>query len=76
MTEGRESSELPSDSAILEFIDGCETPPSVKEVARAFSLPDARASLRQRLKAAADGRIARQRGAVGPRRTSCPKSPS
>ena len=64
MTEGRESSELPSDSAILEFIDGCETPPSVKEVARAFSLPpDARASLRQRLKAlAADGRIARQRG--------------
>ena len=64
MTDRDDPGDLPSDSAILDFIDGCEAPPSVKEVARAFSLPqEARASLRRRLKAlAADGRIAKQRG--------------
>ena len=55
---------LPSDQAILEFIDGCETPPSVKEVARAFDLPqELRAPLRRRLKSLAErGSIARQAG--------------
>ena len=38
---------LPSDDAILEFIDGCEAPPTVKDVARAFKLPqELRAPLR------------------------------
>ena len=65
MTDHEASNGLPSDTAILEFIDGCETPPSVKEVARAFSLPQdaARAPLRRRLKTlASQGRIAKQRG--------------
>ena len=64
MTDHEASNGLPSDTAILEFIDGCETPPSVKEVARAFSLPqEARAPLRRRLKTlASQGRIAKQRG--------------
>ncbi|MAK18087.1 MAG: ribonuclease R [SAR116 cluster bacterium] len=55
---------LPSDSAILEFIDGCDTPPSVKEVARAFSLPqESRSPLRRRLRQLAEqGRIAKQPG--------------
>ena len=55
---------LPSDQAILDFIDGCETPPSVKEVARAFDLPqELRAPLRRRLKSLAErGAIARQAG--------------
>ena len=55
---------LPSDQAILDFIDGCETPPSVKEVARAFDLPqELRAPLRRRLKFLAEGgAIARQAG--------------
>lgn len=55
---------LPSDQAILEFIDGCETPPSVKEVARAFDLPqELRAPLRRRLKSLAErGSIAKQAG--------------
>ena len=64
MSDNEAPDGLPADTAILEFIDGCETPPSVKEVARAFSLPqEARAPLRRRLKAlAAAGRIAKQRG--------------
>jgi ribonuclease R len=55
---------LPADRAILDFIDSCEAPPSVKEVARAFSLPqEARAPLRRRLRELAEqGRIARQPG--------------
>ena len=55
---------LPSDQAILDFIDGCETPPSVKEVARAFDLPqELRAPLRRKLKSLAErGAIARQAG--------------
>ena len=64
MTDQEASNGLPSDTAILEFIDGCQTPPSVKEMARAFSLPqEARAPLRRRLKIlASQGRIAKQRG--------------
>ena len=63
---------LPSDQAILEFIDGCETPPSVKEVARALDLPqELRAPLRRRLKSLAErGSIARQAG----RRVASPDS--
>ena len=59
-----EEDDLPSDQAILDFIDGCETPPSVKEVARAFDLPqELRAPLRRRLKSLAErGAIARQGG--------------
>jgi len=55
---------LPSDQAILDFIDGCETPPSVKEVARAFDLShELRAPLRRRLRSLADrGAIARPAG--------------
>lgn len=55
---------LPSDDAILEFIDGCEAPPTVKDVARAFKLPqELRAPLRRRLRDLADrGAIARQGG--------------
>ena len=55
---------LPSDDAILEFIDGCEAPPTVKDVARAFKLPqELRAPLRRRLRDLVDrGAIARQGG--------------
>ncbi|MEC7371618.1 MAG: ribonuclease R, partial [Pseudomonadota bacterium] len=55
---------LPSDDAILEFIDGCEAPPTVKDVARVFKLPQKlRAPLRRRLRDLADrGAIARQGG--------------
>ena len=55
---------LPSKEAILDYIDGCETPPSVKDVARAFKLPqDLRAPLRRRLRDLAEsGAIARQGG--------------
>ena len=55
---------LPSDDAILKFIDGCEAPPKVKDVARAFKLPqELRAPLRRRLRDLADrGAIARQGG--------------
>ena len=55
---------LPSKEAILEFIDGCAAPPSVKDVARAFKLPqDMRAPLRKRLRDLAEsGAIARQGG--------------
>ena len=64
MSDGSSADGLPSDSAILEFIDRCDTPPSVKEVARAFNLPqEARAPLRRRLRALAEqGRIAKQPG--------------
>ena len=64
MSDGPSPDGLPEDSAILEFIDGCDAPPSVKEVARAFSLPqEARAPLRRRLRALAEqGRIAKQPG--------------
>ena len=52
---------LPPDPAILEFIDGCETPPSVKDVARAFDLPqELRAPLRRKLRSLAE------RGAIAP----------
>ena len=62
MSDGASADGLPTDSAILEFIDGCDTPPSVKDVARAFDLPQhARAPLRRRLRQLAEsGRIARQ----------------
>jgi len=55
---------LPSKQAILDYIDGCETPPSVKDVARAFKLPqELRAPLRKRLRELAEsGAIARQGG--------------
>ena len=64
MSDGSSADGLPSDNAILEFIDRCDTPPSVKEVARAFNLPqEARAPLRRRLRALAEkGRIAKQPG--------------
>ena len=64
MSDGSPADGMPSDSAILEFIDGCDTPPSVKEVARAFNLPqEARAPLRRRLRDLAEqGRIAKQPG--------------
>ena len=59
-----EEDDLPSDQAILDFIDECETPPSVKEVARAFDLPqELRAPLRRKLKSLAErGAIAHQAG--------------
>ena len=55
---------LPSKEAILDYIAGCETPPSVKDVARAVKLPqDLRAPLRRRLRDLAEsGAIARQGG--------------
>ena len=55
---------LPADKAIVEYLESCERPPSVKEVARAFKIPqELRAPLRRRLKALADrGAIARQPG--------------
>jgi ribonuclease R len=55
---------LPADKAIVEYLESCERPPSVKEVARAFRIPqELRAPLRRRLKALADrGAIARQPG--------------
>ena len=64
MSDGPSAEGLPADSAILEFIDGCDTPPSVREVARAFSLPqESRAPLRRRLRELAEqGRITRQPG--------------
>lgn len=64
MTDDPSAGGLPSDSAIIDFIDGCDTPPSVKEVARAFSLPqESRAPLRRRLRELAEqGRIAKQPG--------------
>ena len=64
MTDDPSADGLPSDSAIIDFIDGCDTPPSVKEVARAFSLPqESRAPLRRRLRELAEqGRIAKQPG--------------
>ncbi|MEC8641276.1 MAG: ribonuclease R [Pseudomonadota bacterium] len=64
MSDGSSADGLPSDSAILEFIDRCDTPPSVKEVARAFNLPqESRAPLRRRLRELAEqGRIAKQSG--------------
>ena len=64
MNDGASADGLPADSAILEFIDSCDAPPSVKEVARAFSLPqESRAPLRRRLRELAEqGRIARQPG--------------
>ena len=64
MSDSHPADGLPSDSAILDFIDSCDAPPSVKEVARAFSLPqEARAPLRRRLRELAEqGRIAKQPG--------------
>ncbi|HBP73988.1 MAG TPA: hypothetical protein DD665_10450, partial [Alphaproteobacteria bacterium] len=55
---------LPADKAIVEYLESCAHPPSVKEVARAFKIPqELRAPLRRRLKALADkGAIARQPG--------------
>ena len=55
---------LPVDKEIVDFLENCSTPPSVKEVARAFNLPqELRAPLRRRLKHLADkGAIARQPG--------------
>ena len=55
---------LPADKEIVDFLENCSTPPSVKEVARAFNLPqELRAPLRRRLKHLADqGAIARQPG--------------
>jgi len=55
---------LPSDQKILDFIDSCEAPPSVKQVARAFKLPqELRAPLRRRLrKLAQSGTLKRQPG--------------
>ena len=39
---------LPADKEIVDFLENCSTPPSVKEVARAFNLPqELRAPLRR-----------------------------
>ena len=64
---------LPADKEIVDFLKNCSTPPSVKEVARAFNLPqELRALLRRRLKHLADkGAIARQPGSVARGQCGC-----
>ena len=61
---GPDAGTLPADKAIIDFLESCSTPPSVKEVARAFNIPqELRAPLRRRLKYLAEkGAIASQTG--------------
>ena len=61
---GPDAGTLPADKAIIDFLESCSTPPAIKEVARAFNIPqELRAPLRRRLKYLAEkGAIASQPG--------------
>ena len=49
---------LPSDDAIIEYVNDCDTPPTAKDVARAFKLPmELRAPLRRKLKFLAESGV-------------------
>ena len=56
--------DLPDEAAIIEFINSCPTPPSPRDIARAFKLPaDQRAPLRRMLREMAEaGKIDRREG--------------
>lgn len=56
--------DLPDEAAILEYINSCPTPPSPRDIARAFKLPqDQRAPFRRLLRDLADaGKIDRREG--------------
>ena len=55
---------LPSEEAILDYINGCEAPPTVRDVARAFKLPqELRSPLRKLLRQMGEsGAIERREG--------------
>ena len=61
---GTSEIELPSRETVLDFINSCSAPPTVRDIARAFKLPqEMRAPLRRMLREMSDnGDIARKEG--------------